>query len=149
HPGTLIGTPTYISPEQASGQPVDHRSDIYSLGIVFFQCLSGRVPFAADSPIALLFKHVQDPLPVDSLRSANVPAPIVQVVLGMTAKNPADRYSSAQGVVDALTEALAASHISLPRTMSGEQDTPLPGSAQVNQQYPSPEQPSDFTNHTE
>src|SRR5690348_7082378 len=77
NPGTLIGTPTYASPEQASGQPVDHRSDIYSLGIVFFQCLSGRVPFAGDNPITIVLQHMQQAFPVEYLRSANIPSPIV------------------------------------------------------------------------
>jgi len=113
-PGTFIGTPIYMSPEQATDQSVDRRGDIYSLGIVLFQCLTGRVPFAGDSPISIIVMHLQESLPVEYLRSMNIPAPIEQVVLKMTAKDPADRYSSAQGVIDALTEALAASHLSLP-----------------------------------
>jgi len=67
--GTSIGTPQYISPEQGTGQPVDRRSDIYSLGIVFFHCLTGHLPFNADSPLSITVKHLNEPLPVEYLRA--------------------------------------------------------------------------------
>ncbi|MGZ3609359.1 MAG: protein kinase domain-containing protein [Ktedonobacteraceae bacterium] len=150
-PGTLIGTPSYISPEQAKGEPTDHRSDIYSLGIVLFQCLTGRVPFVGDTPIAIIFKQLQEFLPVEYMRSMNIPVPIEQVVLKMTAKDPAERYSSAQGVIDALTEALAAAHLSLPRTRSGEQpqERSVSSAFPVDQQSPSQELLSDPTTYPE
>src|SRR2546426_2740759 len=105
--GTGIGTPQYMSPEQGTGQAVDRRSDIYSLGIVLFHCLTGRVPFTADSPIAITVKHLNDPLPIEKLIEVGVPNPIIQVAQQMTAKQPYERYQSADGVVDALTNALA------------------------------------------
>ncbi|WP_165423872.1 FHA domain-containing serine/threonine-protein kinase [Ktedonosporobacter rubrisoli] len=113
--GTGIGTPQYMSPEQGTGQPVDRRSDIYSLGIVLFHCLTGRVPYTADSPLTITVKHLHDPLPVERLVAENVPAPIVQVVVKMTAKQPHERYQSADVLIDALTSALAASNLSIPR----------------------------------
>jgi serine/threonine protein kinase len=118
--GVSIGTPQYISPEQATGEQVDRRSDIYSLGIVLFHCLAGRLPFTADSPIAITVKHLNEPLPVAYLQAMNVPAPIEQVVLKMAAKAPAQRYQSARVLIDALTEALSASHLSLPGWRSGK-----------------------------
>ncbi len=117
--GTGIGTPQYMSPEQGTGQAVDRRSDIYSLGIVFFHCLTGRVPFTADNPLSITIKHLHDPLPVERMVAVGVPNPIVQVVLKMTAKNAGERYQSASEVVDALAQALEASNLAIPRIRSG------------------------------
>ncbi len=113
--GTGIGTPQYMSPEQGTGMPVDRRSDIYSLGIVLFHCLTGRVPFTADSPVSITVKHLQDPLPIERLAAENVPGPIINVVSKMTAKQSRDRYQATDALVDALTGALAASNLSIPR----------------------------------
>lgn len=112
--GTGIGTPQYMSPEQGTGQAVDRRSDIYSLGIVLFHCLTGHVPFNADNPLTITVKHLNEPLPVEQLRQANVPIPIEQVVSKMTAKSAQDRYQSTDALVDALTTALAASNLIMP-----------------------------------
>jgi Serine/threonine protein kinase len=113
--GTGIGTPQYMSPEQGMGQPVDRRSDIYSLGIVLFHCLCGSVPFAADNPLTVTVKHINEPLPVGRLTAAGVPDALVQVVLKMSAKQVNERYQSAEEVVAALTDALAAANLSMPR----------------------------------
>jgi len=112
--GTGIGTPQYMSPEQGTGQAVDRRSDIYSLGIVLFHCLAGRVPFTAENPLSITVKHLNDPLPVEMLRTAAVPAPIEQVVVKMAAKAPQDRYQTTDELISALTGALATSHLSMP-----------------------------------
>ncbi|MGH2493249.1 MAG: protein kinase domain-containing protein [Ktedonobacteraceae bacterium] len=131
--GTGIGTPQYMSPEQGTGQPVDRRSDIYSLGIVLFHALTGKVPFNADSPISITVKHLNEPLPIEKLREAGVPIPIEQVVVKMTAKSAADRYQTTDALIEALTAAVIASHLSLPRWRSGLQPsmpmapvTPIP-----------------------
>src|SRR5579875_849630 len=113
--GTGIGTPQYMSPEQGTGMAVDRRSDIYSLGIVLFHCLTGQVPFTADNPLSITVKHLNDPLPVEFLRNAGVPAAIEQVIVKMTAKASQDRYQTAEELIDALTTALAVSHLSIPR----------------------------------
>src|SRR5947209_6973848 len=106
--GTSIGTPQYMSPEQGGAggqtQAVDRRSDIYSLGIVLFHCLTGRVPFTGDSPITITVKHLNDPLPIDKLIEIGVPNPIIQVIQQMTAKQPYERYQSSDEVVDALRD---------------------------------------------
>src|SRR5437762_5437919 len=117
--GTGIGTPQYMSPEQGVGQAVDRRSDIYSLGIVLFHCLTGRVPFTADNPLSITVKHMNDPLPVDKLRAEGVPGPIIQVVEKMTAKQPHERFQSCDVLVDALINALASSNLALPRGYRG------------------------------
>ena len=119
--GTGIGTPQYMSPEQGTGQAVDRRSDIYSLGIVLFHALTGKVPFNADSPISITVKHLNEPLPVEKLREAVVPLPIEQVVVKMTAKSPSDRYQTTDALIEALMAAVIASHLSLPRWRAGLQ----------------------------
>jgi serine/threonine protein kinase len=90
--GVVMGTVDYIAPEQARGQKVDARADIYSLGILLYQLLSGRLPFVADSPTAMVFQHAYEaPFPLDQA-VASVPPPVVQIVARMMAKNPDDRY---------------------------------------------------------
>ncbi|HTK06889.1 MAG TPA: protein kinase [Ktedonobacteraceae bacterium] len=117
--GTGIGTPQYMSPEQGTGQAVDRRSDFYSLGIVLFHCLTGRVPFTADNPLTITVKHLNDPLPVDRLVAENVPQPIIQVVQKMTAKLPHERYQAADALINALTSSLAASDLAMIRWRGG------------------------------
>ena len=121
-----IGTPQYMSPEQGTGQSVDRRSDIYSLGIVLYHCLTGRVPFTAENPLTITLRHVHDPLPLEPLQRMVVPPPIEQVVLKMTAKAPPDRYQSADALIDALTAALAASNLAMPRHWRGGISSMLP-----------------------
>ena len=133
--GTGIGTPQYMSPEQGTGQPVDRRSDIYSLGIVLYHALTGRVPFTADSPLSITVKHLNDPLPVENLRVVGVPQPIEQVLLKMTAKAPADRYQTTDALIEALTRALTASQLTLPRWRTGLQPIESPASP-ADQQGP-------------
>src|SRR5947209_8054305 len=111
--GTGIGTPQYMSPEQGTGQAVDRRSDIYSLGIVLFHALTGKVPFTADSPISITVKHLNEPLPVEKMREAGVPVLIEQVVVKMTAKSAADRYQTTDALIEALKAALASYQLSL------------------------------------
>jgi serine/threonine protein kinase len=130
--GTGIGTPQYMSPEQGIGQPVDRRSDIYSLGIVLFHCLTGRVPFTADSPLTITVKHLNEPLPVEKMTAENVPIPLIQVVQKMTAKQPHERYQSADALIDALINALAASNLQLPRGFRAGAPISPPGSSPNN-----------------
>jgi serine/threonine protein kinase len=117
-----------MSPEQGMGQAVDRRSDIYSLGIVFFHCLTGRVPFTGDSPITITVKHMNDPLPLDRLTAEGVPAPIIQVIQKMTTKQAQERYQSAEAMIEALTGALAASNLMLPRSWRSGMLPPMPPS---------------------
>jgi eukaryotic-like serine/threonine-protein kinase len=124
--GTGIGTPQYMSPEQGTGQAVDRRSDIYSLGIVLFHCLAGRVPFTAENSLSITVKHLNDPLPVEMLRAAGVPASLEQVVVKMAAKAPQDRYQTTDELSSALTGALAASHLSMPQRWRPSMSSALP-----------------------
>jgi len=90
----IMGTPAYISPEQAQAQPVDQRSDIYSLGIILYEMVTGRVPFVADTPLAVILKHLSDPLPLPSSIKTDIPEAIEKVILKALAKNPEDRFAT-------------------------------------------------------
>jgi serine/threonine protein kinase len=102
----IIGTPAYMSPEQANGQPLDGRSDIYALGVVLFELLTGRGPFEAETPMALLFKHISEPMPPVRNFREGVPTSVEGVLAKATSKNPNDRYASAGDMARALREAV-------------------------------------------
>ncbi len=105
--GTLMGTPHYMSPEQGMGEKVDHRSDLYSLGVVVYEMLTGHPPFEADTPLAILMKHLHDPLPLPRQPDAPIPAPFEPVLLKALAKPPEDRYQTASEMSAALQAAAA------------------------------------------
>jgi eukaryotic-like serine/threonine-protein kinase len=94
--GVVMGTPQYISPEQAQGLGVDGRSDIYSLGVVLYEMLTGQVPFDDPSPVTVTYKQVrEDPVP-PSLIDPEIPPALEAIVMKAMAKNPANRFQSAQ-----------------------------------------------------
>src|SRR2546421_200406 len=94
--GSIVGTAQYLSPEQAKGTAVDQRSDIYSLGIVLYELLTGSVPFTGDTPVEIAMKHISEtPAPPSSVRP-DVPHDLDLVVTRALAKDPADRYQSAE-----------------------------------------------------
>ncbi len=90
--GMVFGTPQYISPEQTSGERQDPRSDIYSLGIVFYHLLTGNLPFISNSAIELMMKHLNEPLPDPREIVPSLPQRMVEILSRMTAKDPNDRY---------------------------------------------------------
>ncbi len=90
--GKIIGSAHYFSPEQARGNMTDGRSDIYSLGIVMYEMVTGQVPFDAESPITIALKHMQEPLPSPRALNLSVSAGLEKVILKATEKNPIDRY---------------------------------------------------------
>ncbi len=105
--GVGIGTPAYMSPEQGQGLAVDGRTDVYSLGIILYEMLTGRVPYEADTPMAVVVKHITGPLPPPrSLNPAISPA-VERVILKALARDPADRFPRAGALVEALEAALS------------------------------------------
>lgn len=105
--GVLLGTPDYISPEQAMGKPLDGRSDIYSLGITLFFLLAGRPPFKADSTIAMALLHVHEPPPSLSSLRPDISPTIDHVIQKTLAKLPEARYQTAGALSAAFSEAIA------------------------------------------
>ena len=95
--GMVMGTAMYVSPEQATGAPVDASSDIYSLGVVAYECLAGHVPFMASEPLAIAYAHKHAPMPA---LPPDVPQPVADLVYDMLAKTPAGRPVSARVVAD-------------------------------------------------
>lgn len=103
--GHVIGTPEYMSPEQARSEGIDARSDIYSFGIVLFELLTGAVPFRGDTPVAILFKQIQAPPPLEGPAAARIPPPLVPILRQALAKDREERFGSARAVADALLQA--------------------------------------------
>ncbi len=103
----LLGTPSYASPEQVRGDEVTGQSDQYSLGIVLFEMTTGVLPFEADTPLAVLMKHVNEPTPAPSSFNRNIPEVIERVILRATAKRPEDRFPSVRSMNAAFQAALA------------------------------------------
>jgi WD40 repeat protein/serine/threonine protein kinase len=104
--GAIMGTPAYMSPEQGRGDKVDARTDIYSLGIMLYEMAVGRVPFQAETPIAIIFKHIQEPLPMPRKLNPALPEALERVILKSLAKDQGDRYNSAADMVAALQAAI-------------------------------------------
>ena len=148
--GMLLGTPEYMAPEMLNGEPIDHRTDIYALGIVLFQMLSGQVPFKGNTPFAVATKHLQEPPP--SLHQLNpaIPPAVDSIIQKALAKKREGRYASAGAMAQALRNAItspdylsetrlrnAPTVISPPRITPplaavGRQETPLPIEQTVN-----------------
>ncbi|MGY1499359.1 protein kinase domain-containing protein [Streptomyces sp. QTS52] len=117
--GMVVGTPQYLSPEQALGRAVDARSDLYSVGIMLFQLVTGRLPFNADSPLAIAYAHVQEqPVAPSSVNSALPPA-VDALVARALKKNPNERFPSAVAMRDECLRVAASLHPAAPNIVPG------------------------------
>src|SRR6185436_10398084 len=104
--GLIVGTASYMAPEQALGQPVDARTDLYSLGVLLYELTTGRVPFKGDDPLAVVSQHVHAPVVPPRVLRTDLPRKLEAVILRLLAKEPNQRFSSANETRAALLESL-------------------------------------------
>ncbi len=129
--GALMGTLSYMAPEQGLDGHCDVRSDIYSLGIVYYEALTGSVPFDADTPLAILMKHINDPLPLPRNLDPSIPESFERVALKALAKRPDDRFQSANEMSGMLAAAAKETGIAIPETIDIPRMIPNPSSAKT------------------
>ncbi len=148
--GVFLGTPEYMAPEMALGEIIDQRADIYELGIVLFQMLSGSVPFKGNTPLAIVAKQIQEPLPLLHQLNPAIPPAVDSIIQKATAKRREDRFMTAEAIAQALRSSLKSPefHInqdesSIPTILSSQTpasvevvapvyDTPLPTALAAN-----------------
>jgi serine/threonine-protein kinase len=130
--GMVMGTAMYVSPEQATGAPVNDSSDIYSLGVVAYECLAGHPPFTAREPLAIAFAHKHEPVPV---LPPDVPAPVADLVYHMLAKTPEERPANVRVVADRadmLRDALALGDATQAAAYAGDRTGGYPGATRAD-----------------
>ena len=124
---TVIGTPAYLSPEQDRGEAGDARSDIYSLGVMLYELTTGRLPYEGDTALAIILKHMNEPVPPPRSIKPDLPEAIERVILKAMAKAPTDRFATADEMVNAL-RAAAGQAAAPERVSSAEPTSPAPDS---------------------
>jgi serine/threonine protein kinase len=119
--GMVVGTPQYLSPEQALGRGVDARSDLYSVGIMLFQLVTGRLPFDADSPLAIAYAHVQEEPVAPSSVNRSLPPAVDALISRALKKNPNERFPSAESMRDECLRVAASFQAAAPSIVPGAQ----------------------------
>jgi serine/threonine-protein kinase len=97
--GGMVGTPAYMAPEQGLGEAGDERSDLYSLGVIFFQLVTGRLPYEGDTPLSIILKHLNDPTPSARAYNPELPVEADQIISRLMSKDPNDRYQTAGDLI--------------------------------------------------
>jgi serine/threonine protein kinase len=109
--GVIMGTPAYMSPEQAEGKTVDHRTDIYSLGVVLYEMATGRVPYEGETPLGVVIKVIHEPLPLPRDINPDLPENVERVILKALAKDPTERFERAGETAEVLRNAVGISSL--------------------------------------
>jgi serine/threonine-protein kinase len=128
--GMVLGTPSFMSPEQLAGQRVDGRSDLYSLGVTLYQLLTGQLPFRADSMAALMFQIANEPAAAVTVLRPDLPVELARVLQRLLAKSPADRHPSGEALATDLrriAEQPIAASAHRPRPQDATSSVPRPG----------------------
>jgi hypothetical protein len=144
--GAMVGTPAYMAPEQGMGRVRDERADIYSLGVVFYQLVTGTLPFDADTPMAIVLKHMHAPLLPPTLLAPNLPPAIEAVITRALAKDPGNRYQTAQELAVDLQKCLAGEPVDpispqLAMAPAASEDGASPGTSDQAEQWEWPSRP--------
>lgn len=130
HTNSVMGSVHYLSPEQARGGVVNYKSDIYSLGIVFYEMITGQVPFSGDTAVSIALKHLQNEIPSPKNIVPDLPQSIENIILKATAKDPLHRYNSVQEMEEDLRTALDPERINEPKftipSVEGEETKAIP-----------------------
>jgi tRNA A-37 threonylcarbamoyl transferase component Bud32 len=137
--GAMIGTPAYMSPEQGQGHPGDERSDLYSLGVLFYQMAAGRLPYDADTPLAVVLKHVNEPIPLLTTFNPNIPPSVQEIIFKSMAKDPNERFQTAHEMAKALRDLVRQEDLglamALPVELLRDRPTPAPQQTVAGQTY--------------
>jgi len=137
----VVGTPSYMSPEQAQGKPLDNRSDIYSLGVMLFELATGRRPFEADTPYGIAVAHVTEPPPAPRSIYPEVSPALENVILIAMSKDRQQRYADAAAMVEALRKAARETDLTLQDTLPGVSRSSLLDDEATIPMPPTPPQP--------
>ncbi len=123
--GGMVGTPAYMAPEQGLGEAGDERSDLYSLGVILYQLVTGVLPYEAETPLAIILKHLNEPIPATKALNPNLPDEVDQIIRRLLAKDPTDRYQTANAVIADLDRFAEGKPLSGSTSETEEFDTPV------------------------
>lgn len=149
HSDMVWGTPQYFSPEQAAGEAPTPASDVYSIGVIFFEMLSNRLPFEGESSTAIALKHIQEPPPAVSQFNPQAPNQLVKIINKILSKEPAGRYRTAGQlgrILSAYRDRSSELTILTPTTPSPSKDIPLPEGPPMRVEISSPQPADNFMN---